>query len=245
MISMHHVPGYDSVVQLPTLHSNMHIPRSRVKSYNPLLCPSRSSWPVQNKWPTGSFNINNQDGFPELLVNAFSANCSCNPDTDPRYCRYFKRCPHAATDRPWLSRGSGGAMNRGATLLHYDFRVVTYTSGTKSLNQFTIRACLNNASFAPNSSHSKTSHKGPHGRWWYWWRPFNAVKFQSTVPSVGPWESISTRFWSPGTPLPTDDTPAAELDLPKSFKAGWHTFWESFSVLGVLLARNCELPGAL
>jgi hypothetical protein len=35
-------------------------------------------------------------------------------------------------------------MNRGATLLHYDFRVVTYTSGTKSLNEFTIRACLNN-----------------------------------------------------------------------------------------------------
>ena len=35
-------------------------------------------------------------------------------------------------------------MNRGATLLHYDFRVVTYTSDTKSLNQFTIRAYLKN-----------------------------------------------------------------------------------------------------
>ncbi|KAN0066772.1 hypothetical protein V8E54_015162 [Elaphomyces granulatus] len=39
---------------------------------------------------------------------------------------------------------SGDAMNRGATLLHYDFRVVTYTSGPKSHNQFTIRAYLKN-----------------------------------------------------------------------------------------------------
>ena len=60
MISTHHVPGYDSVVQLhctPTcisLGPGWRVIRwLRPKKYpylNPLLCPSRSSWPVQNKW---------------------------------------------------------------------------------------------------------------------------------------------------------------------------------------------------
>jgi hypothetical protein len=35
-------------------------------------------------------------------------------------------------------------MNRGPTLLHYDFRVVTYDSTTKTQAQFTIRAYLKN-----------------------------------------------------------------------------------------------------
>ena len=35
-------------------------------------------------------------------------------------------------------------MNRGATLLHYDFRVVTYNAATKTQAQFTVRAYLKN-----------------------------------------------------------------------------------------------------
>jgi hypothetical protein len=60
---------------------------------------------------------------------------------------YCKRCPGQAP--PSLAfQGtvirSGGAMNRGATLMHYDFRVVTYTPGGKPPAQFTIRAYLKN-----------------------------------------------------------------------------------------------------
>jgi hypothetical protein len=35
-------------------------------------------------------------------------------------------------------------MNRGATLMHYDFRVVTSTTGSRRQPQFTVRAYLKN-----------------------------------------------------------------------------------------------------
>jgi hypothetical protein len=79
-------PGYDSALQL---HSDVHIPSvqgeelsddfdcKNIPTIIRFFAPAGQVDQFKTNafvYTTGSFNINSQDGFPELLVNAFSAN---------------------------------------------------------------------------------------------------------------------------------------------------------------------------
>jgi len=96
------------------------------------------------------FYINgDQDGYPQLVVTAFSVDChpGCLTDLEA----YSKPCLSAAP--PSVSfQGTvirvGDAMDRGPTLLHYDLKVVTYSSSARSQHHFTVRACLKNGKWA-------------------------------------------------------------------------------------------------
>jgi hypothetical protein len=70
-----------------------------------------------------------------------------HPGDPERDAVYHKRCPGQAP--PILAfHGtvirSGGGMNRGPTLLFYNFRFMTYNSATRTHAKFTIRAYLKN-----------------------------------------------------------------------------------------------------
>ncbi|KAN0068200.1 hypothetical protein V8E54_013770 [Elaphomyces granulatus] len=78
---------------------------------------------------------------------------------------YYKHCPGEAPPSLTFQGAvvrSGGAMNRGATLLHYDFKICTYNSATKTQAQFTIRAYLKNDGFTfLGSNDGPAQHSSP------------------------------------------------------------------------------------